>query len=307
MVWYKPNPMAAEERATGGPETVVPVQQTVAAATEISAQTPPVPNFYIKRPVEGLVLPLPDQLMESARAELKVFFGREVAVFDPPSLLSETQRLAENEGFNFAPIFFPAIEFKPDSDYPGWKDKPEEWYWRQIGKRGGISEDAAKLGGFWGLLDISVRPNYNNGRQLFDNDALGNILKKGRRNGKIVVPDYLQHVPDTSRFGVSPNEQDAYVFPELAKVLNLSDKIKKGIVQTRRLTEMEFNFAGNLRYTHFGEANTWEWLHDNFGDGDRLDGGHSGYGGLALVYDDWSGFRDDDLGFRPLVVFLSKS
>lgn len=255
-----------------------------------------------RREVEDLVSraqgPVPKEQQEQG-----VFFGREAAVATPPSLLSETQRLAESEGFNFVPIFFPAIEFKPDSTYPGWRFKPEEWYWKQIGKKGGISEDAAKLGGFWGLLDVSVRPNYDNGRQLFDNDALGQILKKGRQNGKIVVPDYLKHVPDTSRFGVSPDEQDAYVFPELAKVLNLSDKVKKGQVQRRRLTEMEFNFVGNLRYPHFGEANTGEWLEDNFGGGGRLYGGHSGHGGLGYVDYNWSGNLNDRLGFRPLVVF----
>ncbi len=67
---------------------------------------------------------------------------------------------------------------------------------------------------------------------------------------------------------------------------------------------MEFSFAGNLRYPHLSEANTWEWLHDRGGvDWLQLIDGDSGFGGLAAVDCDWNELHLDSIAFRPLVVF----
>lgn len=264
--------LAAVVRATGGPESLIAVDTLNAS-----------------------------ELIEREKKALKAFFGKEIPVVTPPSKLFETLKIAETVGFGgiFDPIYFPEVKFGQGSNYPGWQVKPEEWYWRQI-RAGKISKDAATLGGYWGLFDKSRRPDYDsNGEQMFQEDPLAPTLAEARETGKI---QSAENVPKSSRFAVSPNEQDQAVFPVLRKILQLTESV--AIV--RRPTEIEFNFAGNLRYPHLGEADTWEWLQDKFVGGLRLVGGHSGYGGVADVGCPWSGPRHVLVAFRPLVVFSPK-
>lgn len=244
-------------------------------------------------------------LVEREREALKAFFGKEVPVSQPPALLLETQKVAEAKGFDgLKPFYFPTVDLKQKDNYPGWKVKPEEWYWEQI-KEGKVSSDSAKLDGYWALLDESIRPSYNDGRQVFENDMLAGIVQRGRQQRKIAVPNYLRETPDVSRFGISLDEQDRFVFPKLTRVLRLADKKKEA--KTRRPTEMEFNFAGNLCYPHLGQTDTAEWFEDKFVAGSRLIGGSSDHGGLAYVHYFWSDYHDGSVAFRPLVAFPPKT
>lgn len=273
-------------------------------------------NSAAAKIAEGLIdqfgdIPLPStketqsspQLVEQERKILNAFFGKEIPVVAPPSELFETLKVAEREGFGriFEPIYFPKVEFRQEGNYPGWQVKPERWYWEQI-SAGKISKDAANLGGYWGLFDNSRRPDYDNGKQMFQEDPLAPILSRARKEGRIATPNFVRNIPEDSRFAVSPNEQDQTVFPALRKIL----KLPESAAIMRRPTEMEFNFAGNLRHPHLGEANTWEWLHDKFGVGGRLIGGNSDYGGVTDVDCYWSDNRHDNIAFRPLVVFSPK-
>lgn len=245
----------------------------------------------------------PSQLIEKEHEALRAFFGKEVPVVTPPPELFEAQRVAETEGFGriLEPIYFPAVKFEQNDEYPGWRIKPDREYWNRI--RVARVNDAAKFGGDWGLFDDSRRPNYDGGRQMFPEDSLAPMLSQARKEGRINVPNFVKNVPEGSRFAVSPDEQDQIVFPKLAKILQLTESV----ATVRRPTVMEFNFAGNLRYPHLGKAGTWEWLHDKFANGFRLIGGFSYDGGLAGVRDYWSDARDDSIAFRPLVVFSPKT
>ncbi len=260
------------------------------------------------RSVAGDILD-PSQLIEKEREALRAFFGGEVPVVTPPSELIETQKVAEAKGFGIlVPLYFPAVEFKQASRYPGWRVKPGAWYWNQI-REGRISNDAAKFGGYWGLFDKSRRPNYNGGRQMFKGDPLAPILAQARKEGRIDVPDSIfpeNNVPEGSRFDVTLDEQDQVVFPQLAKILRLTENV----AMVRRPTEMEFNFAGNLRHLHLSEAGvgefagTCEWLDDKFEGAGRLIGDNSDCGCFAHFPCFLSDFRYDFIAFRPLVVFL---
>ena len=242
----------------------------------------------------------PSQLIERESEALKAFFSKEIPVITPPTELLEALKVAETKGFGIlVPLYFPAVEFKQANRYSGWKVKPGEWYWNQI-REGRVGNDAAKFGGYWGLFDKSRRPDYDGGRQVFPEDPLAPMLIKAREEGRIAVPDFVKNVPEDSRFAVSPDEQDQTVFPELEEVLRLTE----GAAKVRRPTEMEFNFAGNLRYSHLGEAGAWEWLHDRFMDDCRLIGGYSGSGRFTHVSYGWSNHHHDYVAFRPLVVFL---
>lgn len=240
-----------------------------------------------------------NRLVASQEAAIGDFFGEDIQLEAPSQLFFDTLETAEDMGLQLHPIFFPHVELEETEDLPGWKAKPESWYWERI-KDGSLSEDASILGGFWGLLDTSTRPSYKDGKQEFTNDALGPILSELRNRGAIRVPEGYSHVPITSRFAISADEWDQAVFPELAKRLGLEEK--EGVT-VRMPSEMEFNYAGNLAYPHFGQANTWEWLQDKFGDGFRLVGGSSGGGGLSLVDDRYSGLHSVIVAARPLVVF----
>lgn len=244
------------------------------------------------------------QLVEKEHEALRAFFGKEILVPVPPPELVGTQKVAESEGFGIlVPLYFPVIRFKKDDEYPGWKIKPQEWYWNQI-REGRISSDAAKLGGYWGLFDESRRPQI--GKQMFPEDPLAPILSQARKEGRLMPfsdnSPYEGDVPEGSRYAVCPKVQDQVVFPQLEEILQLTE----GIARVRRPTAMEFNFAGNFRYPHLGEVCTAEWLHDKVKGGSLLVGGDFVSGGLASVEWGWPTSSPVLLAFRPLVDFSPK-
>jgi len=250
--------------------------------------------------LERLQIARPEELVASEEVARKRFFG-ETSIPNPSSELRDVLTRAKEQGITvFDPHFLPRVELKQEDEYPGWKIKPENWYWEQI-RKGRIGEDAPKLDGVWVLFDKTPKPNYTDGTQMYENDPFAQILERGRKDGRIQVPDFVKHVPQNSRFAVSSDELYQYVYPEIAKLLGIDP------TQVRSSKEIEFNVLGNLHYPYLGETSTWEWLHDKFEDDHRLDGGGSGLGGLANVHRSWSDDRHDDLGFRPLVVFPSKS
>ena len=182
-------------------------------------------------------------------------------------------------------------------DLPGGWVRLEKWYGQQIGKT--IDKDAAVLKPAYVLVDTTPKPKYDSGRQLYPNDSFGPLISLLREEGKIIVPDDYKHVPQTSRFAVTPQERETSFNPAFAQVLKVDPS------QVRVPTAAENNFLGNIHHPEFGQNNTWEWYDDHFGGDSRLFGGCSDGGGLARVFYDWSGGRIGSFGFRPLVVFSS--
>lgn len=241
------------------------------------------------------------QLVEQTKEQFRGAFGSaNIAVADPTELVLETQRVAVGEGYGFfAPTYIPFGETKLDSPTPsGWKKLNRWFFYYMRGTKPQVSSHAAKVGPYWTLFDESIRPEFSG------DEKFGLILVRGREQGRIAVPDHVKHLTKDSRFGVSMDEQDNFVFPELAKPMRLVDKIAKGVVQVRRPKAAEFNFVGNLKLPHLGEDPNWEGFGDKFGDGVRLVGGHSGVGGLSRVVYDWSDGHRGGVAFRPVVVFL---
>ncbi|MBI4080607.1 MAG: hypothetical protein HY430_02440 [Candidatus Levybacteria bacterium] len=179
---------------------------------------------------------------------------------------------------------------------PGWKVKPEHWFWEQI-KDGNLPQDAATLKEGWYLVDRRGKPNYQDDKQMYEDDYLAPFMENLRETGRV---QKYRFVPDNSRFGASADEIEQVILPELASILG-----SEGIVRSKR--EIEFNVLGNMHYPEWGETNTWEWYADKFEDDSRLIGGHSGGGGLAHVSYDWSDNRHDGVGFAPLVEFPSEA
>lgn len=219
----------------------------------------------------------------------------------PPEVKSVLER-AKARGINSLEAYFLSeITLEEGVDYPGWNVKPASWYWEHI-RDGKLDSDAPELKGVWVLIDLTRKPDCTeDGKQVYDNDPFGNILAQLRRDKKIEVPSTYGHVPQNSRFAISWDELNQHVLPAIAETLGVKPE------QVRLPRAIEFNVIGNLFHPEWGRTNTCEWFEDNFGYQSRLNGGMSELGGLSDADYDWSVYRFDSTGFRPLVVFSSKA
>lgn len=277
------------------------------AIRQFTEQNPPPinPNFYIKRSAEGLVLPVSpssDQLVVSAKKELRVKFGRDFEVPEPPQDLFETlQGFAERGISGFDEVYFqPGLQFTENDKF--WKGKgrvkPWRYFWKQI-KNGNFPSEAAMLEEGWFIGDRRGKPMYENGEQEYgEDDYLEPLMAYLRGSNGI---RRLGMVPACSRFGAFPTEIEKVILPEFSLRSGA-----KGTVRNRRY--MEFNFRGNIAHPEYGQTDTWEWFGDpvSQGDGRRLAGGNSIFGGLACVHDNSVGNRHDRVGFSLVVAFPSK-
>lgn len=284
--------LAAEERSLGTPETLVPNNSP--------------DQLEIARPNLALAdLKTRTHFRDYAAYELTTFLGREVVPAAPSQeFVDAGKRIQDCGDKTFEPIAFPDLTLEKGTVYPqAWKHHVDQWIYSQIAE-GRVSPDAITLKKGWGWLDTSVRPKYDGGRQMFTEGltgSLGLVVAELRSLEQIYVPERRSGVDARSRFWISAQEAENVVFPTLAEKFNVDKD------QVTALGAGEFNFAGNLRYDHFGTANTWEWFQNRFGGGDRLIGGHSGDGGLSSVYCSWAVNHLGRIAVRPLVRFLSKA
>ena len=265
---------------------------------ETASSTAPLPYRAQSVWVERVAtLPSKDQLVEQAQ---KVWKTESIAA--PSDEFFDIWSKALKEGFpHFQPVYYKDVVFTADSNWLGKGIKPNDFFWRSI-KDGYLAGDAAALNEGWALFESVQRPKYRVGKQMYGRDErMGSILKTGRKEGKIHVPDWCKHVPDTSRAGVSADEVDNFVIPEVAKVLR-DEATDWGVPRA-----IEFNMAGNLYLPKLGDTNTWELFGDKFGHGRRLIGGYSVDSGLAFVGCNTSGNHLDNVGFRLQRKFPSKA
>ena len=234
------------------------------------------------------------ELIATEKQSLEAFFGQVIDIPPIPAEITK-EKIAHWESLGFKLRYLPAMDMSKSQNYPGWKTKPETWFYEQITK-GNLVANGQTLTAGWVLVDASPKPAYDNGEQMYKDDPFATAITKLRQAG--VIEDYK--LPG-SRFNISADE---LAKPELkialAKVLAIDP------AQLSYLRAIEFNILGNAFYPEWGETDTWEWFEDQgIKDlsGRRLGGGDSGSGGLSRVSYDSSGGRCDYLGFRPLVRF----
>ena len=251
-------------------------------------------------PLPSVVTPASNEALAVEKPTARTFSKDQLILPEAslPKEVSEVLERAKKVGIGvFEAYHLSDITLDQNSNVEGWDKKPEDWYWRQIGN-GKVSQDAPKLPGSWILIDKTQKPDYKDGRQVYENDPFGDLLKQLRKDKKIQT---LKGIPDTSRSRISHDELTQVVLPEIAKLLGVESSA------VRLPKAIEFNIIGNLKHPEWGDTNTWEWFNDKFEDGSRLVGGSSGLGGLAVVHSHWSDLHYDDFGFRPLVVLSPKA
>lgn len=212
------------------------------------------------------------------------------------------ETIKEWQKLGLEPHFLPKASMMPTNNYPGWKIKPEKWFYDKVAQGRilrNIDDELTKvegveLEGVTVLIDIRLKPKYRDGKQMYKNDdLLGTIIKQLRKDEKIAKYEYG---PQSSRFSVSANEWEGQIKPALAKKLGL------GVVQLRLERTIEANVIPQL-YSYMprkddGNTDTWVWYEEYFGDrDDRLNGGGSDNGGLADVSYFWA---DNHWSFRSV-------
>ncbi|MFH1611983.1 MAG: hypothetical protein ABH887_01835 [bacterium] len=253
-------------------------------------------------------------ILNRERQAHKNFYGQEfdISKFEKTLKKYGREKIKEWQKLGLEPHFpFPkGIKITKDSKFPGWKIKPKNWYFEQIAK-GNIlididgnlepinvnSENIIEfLEDTIVLIDTRLKPNYQDGRQIWKNDnLLGLIIEKLRKEKKIAEYEYGKQ---SSRFGASADEWEKEIKPALVERLGL---------QVRLETALEANIIPQM-YCYMpreddGNTNTWCWHEEYFEDrGGRLNGGNSDNGGLAGVGYGSVGDRWNNRSVRPLEV-----
>jgi len=159
---------------------------------------------------------------------LTKFFGKN---FDLPLFEEVLQKIGveqttrwKHRGFEIH--FLPDVSMSQDKEYPGWKEKPEDWYYHQVAEGKIFRQDSGnqlnpvkqvKLNGEVVLVDIRSKPGYSGGKQMFFQDTLvGGVILNLREKNKIAK---CECGDQTSRFDVSAIEWQEHIKLALAEDL----------------------------------------------------------------------------------------
>ncbi|PIT94183.1 hypothetical protein COU00_00335 [Candidatus Falkowbacteria bacterium CG10_big_fil_rev_8_21_14_0_10_43_11] len=251
-----------------------------------------------------------ERILNRERQCYRQFFGQE---FDLEILAEKLQAYGEEKiqqqwkKLGLEPHFLPQILLAQDSTFPGWKVKPEKWFYQEVDAgeilrqhNGGslvVDHDACQLEGIAVLIDTRLKPAYDNGQQMYkDYNLLGPVVERLRQEGKI-----SNHTPQTSRFNVSADEGEKTVRPALAEFIGLpTDQLRlERTIEANVISQL----YPNMPRKNDGQTNTWVWYEEYFsGRGFRLRGGDAVFGGLAFVNHSVAGSHWVYESFRPLAV-----
>jgi hypothetical protein len=242
------------------------------------------------------------------------FFGQEFDLSEFENTLKKygQEKIEDWRRLGLEPHFLPEVVMAHNDSYLTWKVKLEKWYYlktdqgkilRSINGNLVAEKEPFKLEGIIVLIDTRLKPAYEGGKQMYEDDnLLGPVIEELRKEGKIAKYEYG---PQSSRFGLSSNEWEGYVKPVLAEKLSLKPN------QIRLERTIEANVIPQL-YPYMcrkddGGTNTWIWYEEFFGSDDcRLHGGLSGRFGLAFECCRWPGDQPDRhwqcRALRPLAV-----
>lgn len=237
------------------------------------------------------------------------FFGQEFGLSEFVQTLQKygRQKIMRWQKLGLEPHFLPKVRMMKEDNYPGWKIKPNGWFYQQVAEGQilrNINGELVEIGtvaleGITVLIDTRLKPAFNSGKQMYANDnLLGPFIKKLRKEDKIARYKYG---PQDSRFGVSTDEWENQIKPVLSQKFGLDQN------QLRLERAIEANVIPQL-YPYLprkddGRTKTQVWYEEYFeGRDSRLYGGDSDGGGLANVDYGASGGRWCYWSVRPLAV-----
>ena len=253
-----------------------------------------------------------DEILDKEREYHKAFFNQEFDLTDFQNTLLKYGRKTVKywKKLGFKPCFLPHVSMELADNYPGWKVKPIGFYYNSILQRRILVDKNRELSpvkkveleGITVLADMRLKPMYDNGKQLWQDDYwLGSVIKRLRAQGKIRKYD---SGPQFSRFGASADEIEKFIKPES----EIARKLKVPAESIRLERTIEANaisqiYADTPRKND-GQTNTSVWYDEYFEGRDaRLFGGNSADGGLARVsYAYQAGYHWYYWSFRLLAV-----
>jgi hypothetical protein len=256
------------------------------------------------------------ELVTKAAADWRNFLGFAIDV-DVPSqtFLAYLERKKAEQDRNIGIVYWPGkdVEFKKDSNYPGWHVKLDEWYSKNRAN-GKIPENHVNNQNQWIVIDTTRAPDKRSGNQEYlqqysDGDPfnLKEIIYNLRRNCTIPGWDEYEgeyrgmQYPD-SRYSLSWDNINESVLPSIAE----EERVERASVLLP--TYEQFNVLGNMYYPEWGQTQTLEWLNHKIGPNRSLAGGNSKFGGLGYIATYLSDdIRHSFIGFRPMIAFPSKT
>ena len=254
-----------------------------------------------------------ERILENEVKLHRIFFGEK---FDLTEFEATLQKYGEDKvrrwnALGLEPHFLPEITMSRETEFPGWKVKPDEWLYLKV-KEGKIlrqrfdgelqvDHNAFALEGVTVLVDTRLKPTHKEDKQMWADDHLflGPIMERLRDEKRITENYYgLQ----SSRFDVSIDEWAHEIRPAVADFLGL------GCSQIRLERAIEMNVIPQL-YPHMPRKDdlatdrgfSWIWLEEYFAvRANRLVGGQFYYGGFAFVF--WPDALRSYGCFRPLAL-----
>ncbi|MHB8169279.1 MAG: hypothetical protein ACYDET_06480 [Thermoleophilia bacterium] len=250
-----------------------------------------------------------ERIVEAEGKYLEAFFGKAIDIVPLQKTLQYygEERIANWKRLDLEVHFLPQISLYQEVNFPGWKIKPEDWFWEKLkgGKlylrsREGELEvaKAANLSGIVALIDIRQKPPYRGGQQMFLNDdsLLGSVLSKLRKQGKIAT----HKGPLSSRFSVSADEWETHIRPTYAAKMGFdSSRVRlEKVIEVNTIPQI----YQDLPRANDGQTDTWIWCEEHTEDLCRLSAASVDRGGLKAVYDNYSVHNWDHRAVRPLIV-----
>lgn len=285
-------------RIVSGPNTARVMKQLSRRRVERGDQSPSSAQFALtseeRADVDSVLF---ESLYAFESLRLLAFFGELFEIPPlPPGITPELKEFWEQNGFRLE--YWPKVRMSEDKNFPGWKHKPGKRYANEDGIEffdevqaiqdlpENKSNSSLKglfpldLPGCWSLKDMRAKPNYENGDQTYEDDALFEESlgsRTGKHPSEFNTPDFWTPLAETLRL----------------------DSIPGTIIRLPRA--IEANVMGQEKGFH--DTSTYEWCEEWYGSGKRIISGCSVGGGASCV--NWIDYPVDSTGCRPLVVFPS--